>query len=49
MTDMQTIEQEGGKGSNFSMDKYERRNNKTSFFEEELDSYSGGFSSGPPK
>ena len=31
--------------------KYERRNNKSSFFEDELDMYSGGsgYSSGPPK
>ncbi|XP_052808989.1 ADP-ribosylation factor GTPase-activating protein 2-like isoform X3 [Mya arenaria] len=49
MTDMQTIEQEGGDDGKFSADKYEQRSNKNSFFEEELDSYSGGFSSGPPK
>lgn len=49
MTDMQTIEQEGVESNKFSVDKYERRNNKNSFFEDELDTYTGGFSSGPPK
>ncbi|KAH3726037.1 ADP-ribosylation factor GTPase-activating protein 2-like isoform X2 [Dreissena polymorpha] len=50
MTDMQTIEQEGAGQGKFSMDQLERKNNnKSSFFEEELDSYSSGFSSGPPK
>lgn len=48
MTDMQTIEQEGLDDKKFgSMEKYERRSNKNSFFEDELDSYT--FSSGPPK
>lgn len=47
---MKTIEQEGGKNSKVDLDNFERRN-KNSFFEDELDSYSGGsgFSSGPPK
>ncbi|KAL4232970.1 ADP-ribosylation factor GTPase-activating protein 2 [Mactra antiquata] len=49
MTDMQTIEQEGVDNNKFSIDKYERRSNKNSFFEDELDSYTGTFSSGPPK
>ncbi|XP_053397459.1 ADP-ribosylation factor GTPase-activating protein 2-like isoform X3 [Mercenaria mercenaria] len=49
MTDMQTIEQEGVDNNRFNADKYERRSNKNSFFEDELESYSGGFSSGPPK
>ena len=50
MTDMQTIEQEGIEDKRFSsMDKFERRNNKNSFFEDEVESFSSGYSSGPPK
>ena len=49
MTDMQTIEQVGIEDNKYGADKYERRSNKNSFFEDEMDSYSGGFSSGPPK
>ena len=51
LSDMKTIEQEGGRKSKLDLDHYERRNNKSSFFEDELDMYSGGsgYSSGPPK
>ncbi|XP_060601709.1 ADP-ribosylation factor GTPase-activating protein 2-like isoform X2 [Ruditapes philippinarum] len=49
MTDMQTIEQVGVDNNKYNADKYERRSNKNSFFEDEMESYSGGFSSGPPK
>ena len=50
LSDMKTIEQEGSKNSKLNLDNIERRN-KSSFFEDELDMYSGGngYSSGPPK